>query len=159
MCRNPSRRKGQKAPERHAVRRMCSCQPRVYIHHNTAAPGLEALLCFFRAKNKKLTFSIEICSAACYTIQACRVGISVLLQLPKLARRVRLPYPAPHRCGLYCPQRFLLPFLPRHHKRIFRRYTHGGCGRMSVPVSLQMKASSHAQGMTRSSAKNGKRLH
>ncbi len=26
---------------------------------------------------------------------ACRVGISVLLQLPKLARRVRLPYPAP----------------------------------------------------------------
>ena len=26
MCRNPSRRKGQKAPKRHAVRRVCSCQ-------------------------------------------------------------------------------------------------------------------------------------
>ena len=91
---------------------VCALVNRGYIYHNTAAPGLEALLCFFRAKNKKLTFSIEICSAACYTIQACRVGISVLLQLPKLARRVRLPYPAPHRCGLYCPQRFLLPFLP-----------------------------------------------
>ena len=31
----------------------------------------------------------------------CRVGISVLLQLPKLARRVRLPYPAPLRNDLW----------------------------------------------------------
>ena len=139
---------------------VCALVNRGYIYIITQPRRVWKHYCvFFRAKNKKLTFSIEICFAACYTIQACRVGISVLLQLPKLARRVRLPYPAPHRCGLYCPQRFLLPFLPRHHKRIFRRYTRGGCGRMSVPVSLQMKASSHAQGMTRSSAKNGKRLH
>ena len=42
----------------------------------------------------------------CYTVKACRVGISVLLQLPKLARRVRLPYPAP-RQKKSAPFRFL----------------------------------------------------
>ena len=50
-----------------------------------------------------LLLPIEIWVLLCYNVQAlkkCGVGISVLLQLPKLARRVRLPYPAPsRRCG------------------------------------------------------------
>ena len=32
MCRNPSKLKGQKAPERHAVRRVCSCYLMVLYH-------------------------------------------------------------------------------------------------------------------------------
>ena len=44
---------------------------------------------------KCASFLLAFFQRLCYTTQARRVGISVLLQLPKLARRVRLPYPAP----------------------------------------------------------------
>ena len=45
----------------------------------------------------RFLFLLAICQRLCYTTLARRVGISVLLQLPKLARRVRLPYPAPNK--------------------------------------------------------------